>query len=334
MKITKAAFATLAVAALGLAGCSDSTGGSDTGSDATYTVGVVQLVQHPALDAATQGFQDKLTELIEADGKTVKFDIQNAGGDSATAATIANGFVSDGVNLIMANATPALQAAAQATTEIPILGTSVTDYGAALDIKDWTGTGSTGFNVSGTSDLAPLDKQAEMVKELVPDAKKVGILYSSGEANSVYQAEAMKENLEGLGYEVEFFTVADTNDIAAVTQKAVDASDVIYIPTDNTIASAAETVDAVTGPAKKPVIAGESGICEGAGVATLSIDYYDLGVKTAEMAYEILVKGADPSTMDVQVADATTKQFMAERAEALGITIPEGYEAIVVEEEK
>lgn len=333
MKITKAAFATLAVAALGLAGCSDSTG-SSKGGDATYTVGVVQLVQHPALDAATQGFQDKLTELIEADGKTVAFDVQNAGGDSATAATIANGFVSDNVDLIMANATPALQAAAQATTEIPILGTSVTDYGAALDIDGWTGTGSTGFNVSGTSDLAPLDKQAEMIKELVPDAKKVGILYSSAEANSVYQAEAMKKNLEGLGYEVEFFTVADTNDIAAVTQKAVDTSDVIYIPTDNTIASAADTVDAVTGPAKKPVIAGESGICEGAGVATLSIDYYDLGVKTAEMAYEILVKEGDPSTMDIQTADATTKQFMADRAEALGITIPDGYEAIVVEEEK
>ena len=196
MKITKAAFATLAVAALGLAGCSDSTGGSDKGEGKAYTVGVVQLVQHPALDAATQGFQDKLTELIEADGNTVEFDIQNAGGDSATAATIANGFVSDNVDLIMANATPALQAAAQATTEIPILGTSVTDYGAALDIKDWTGTGATGFNVSGTSDLAPLDKQAEMVKELAPDAKKVGILYSSGEANSVYQAEAMTSSTE------------------------------------------------------------------------------------------------------------------------------------------
>ncbi|MBR6459073.1 MAG: ABC transporter substrate-binding protein [Actinomycetaceae bacterium] len=337
MKITKAAFATLAVAALALGGCSDSTSGDankDTAGDAAYTVGVIQLAQHPALDAATKGFEEKLTELIEADGKTVTIEVQNASGDSATAATIANGFVSDNVNLIMANATPALQAAAQATTDIPILGTSVTDYGAALDIEGWTGTGSTGFNISGTSDLAPLDKQADMVKELVPDAKKVGILYSSSEANSVYQAEEMKKNLEGLGYEVEFFTVADSNDIAAVTQKAVDSSDVLYIPTDNTLASAAETIDAVTGPAKKPVIAGESGICEGAGLATLSIDYYDLGAKTAEMAYEILVKNADPSTMDIQTADATKKQYMAERAEALGITIPDDYEAIVVEEEE
>lgn len=332
MKITKAAFATLAVAALGLAGCSDSTGGADKDGGTTYKVGIVQLVQHEALDAATQGFEDKLTELIEADGNTVEFDLQNAGGDSPTAATIANGFVSDNVDLIMANATPALQAAMQATTDIPILGTSVTDYGTALDIADWTGT--TGINVSGTSDLAPLDKQAEMFKELVPDAKKVGILYCSAEPNSVYQAEEMKKNLEGLGYEVEFFTVADTNEIAAVTKSAVDTVDVIYIPTDNTIASAATAVYEVTSAANIPVIAGEEGICAGTGVATLSIDYYDLGVKTAEMAYEILVNNADPATMEIAFADATTKKYMADRAEALGITIPDGYEEIVVEEEK
>lgn len=332
MKITKAAFATLAVAALGLAGCSDSTGGSDKASDATYKVGVVQLVQHEALDAATKGFEEKLTELIEADGKTVEIVVQNAGGDSPTAATIANGFVSDNVDLIMANATPALQAAMQATTDIPILGTSVTDYGTALDIADWKGT--TGINVSGTSDLAPLDKQAEMFKELVPDAKRVGIIYCSAEPNSVYQAEEMKEKLEGLGYEAAFFTVADTNEIAAVTKKAVDDVDVIYIPTDNTIASAAAAVYEVTSAANIPVIAGEEGICAGTGVATLSIDYYDLGAKTAEMAYEILVNKADPATMEIAFADATTKKFVAERAEALGITIPEGYEAIVTEEEK
>lgn len=332
MKITKAAFATLAVAALGLAGCSDSTGGSDKGEGTTYTVGVVQLVQHEALDAATKGFQDKLTELIEADGNTVEFDVQNAGGDSPTAATIANGFVADNVDLIMANATPALQAAMQATTDIPILGTSVTDYGTALDIKDWKGT--TGINVSGTSDLAPLDKQADMVKELVPNAKKVGILYCSAEPNSVYQAEEMKKNLEDLGFEVEFFTVADTNEIAAVTKNAVDKVDVIYIPTDNTIASAATAVYEVTSAANIPVIAGEEGICSGTGVATLSIDYYDLGAKTAEMAYEILVNNADPATMEIAFADATTKKYMADRAKALNITIPDGYEEIVVEEEK
>ena len=320
-----AAFTALALA---LTGCSAQTSNDGAANDEnkTFEVGVVQLVQHPALDAATQGFQEKLTELLEADGYGVNFDVQNASGDSATCATIANGFVSDNKDLIMANATAALQAASAATADIPVLGTSVTDYATALDMTNWSG--KTGINVSGTSDLAPLDLQAQMIKELVPDAKTVGILYSSAEANSKYQSDVVVKELTYLGFEVKIYTSADTNDIASVTQSAVDECDVIYIPTDNTIAASVTTVDEIASKAKTPIIAGEAGIASGCGVATLSIDYSDLGARTALMAYEILVNGANPADMDVEFAEATTKQYVAHRAEMLGVKIPEGYEAI------
>ena len=330
-----AALAAVSMMSMGLAGCSSSDSGSADNSAAdgakSYNVGVVQLVQHEALDAATEGFQEKLTELIEADGATVTFDVQNAGGDSTNAATIANGFVANGVDLIMANATPALQAAAAATTEIPILGTSVTNYAAALDLED--GAKTTGVNISGTADLAPLDEQAQMVMDLVPDAKKVGILYSSAEANSVYQVETITPMLEELGFEVKPYTIADTNEIAAVTKTAVDEMDVLYIPTDNMVASATATVNEITEPAKMPIIAGEEGICTGAGVATMTISYKELGEKTAQMAYDILVGGEDPSTMEIQFADATKKAVVS-RAEAFGLTVPEGYEEITATEAK
>ena len=289
----------------------------------TYSVGVSQLVQHVALDAATQGFQDALTEKL---GDAVKFDIQNASGDSNTCSTIVNTFISNGVDLIMANATPALQAAVAATGDIPILGTSVTDYATALDINDWNG--STGMNVSGTSDLAPLDEQAKMLNELFPEAKKVGLLYCSAEPNSKYQVNVIKGYLEELGYECTEYTFADSNDVASVTQNAVDGSDVLYIPTDNTAASCTEAIRNVVEPAKMPVIAGEEGICAGCGVATLSINYYDLGYTTGEMAYEVLANGADISTMDVRFAPKVTKEYNAEMCEILGIEIPEDYTAI------
>ena len=254
----------------------------------TYTVGICQLVQHPALDAATQGFKDALTEKL---GDSVTFDEQNAAGDSATCSTICNQFVSSNYDLIMANATPALQAAVSATSDIPILGTSVTDYATALDIKDWAG--STGINVSGTSDLAPLDQQAEIIKTLFPEAKNVGILYCSAEANSKYQATVITEALTGMGYTVKEYTFADSNDVAQVTQSACGENEVLYIPTDNTAASCTEAIDNVATPAGILIVCGEEGICKGCGVATLSISYYDLGVATAEMAYEVLVNGAD-----------------------------------------
>lgn len=289
----------------------------------SYTVGICQLVQHDALDAATQGFKDALTEKL---GDSVQFEEQNASGDTANCSTIINGFVSSGVDLILANATAPLQAAAQATSDIPVLGTSVTDYATALDISDWSGT--VGGNVSGTSDLAPLDQQAAMIQELFPDAKAVGLLYCSAEANSVYQCDVIEGYLTDAGYTVTRYAFTDTNDVTSVAQSAADASDVIYIPTDNTAASNTEAIANVVLPAKVPVVAGEEGICKGCGVATLSISYYDLGYQTGTMAYQILAEGADISTMPVEYAPNVTKKYNAANCEALGITPPEGYEAI------
>lgn len=319
---------------LGLAGCGDAATGSTAGSgtesaDAsgkTYTVGICQLVQHEALDAATQGFKDALTDKL---GDNVKFDEQNAAGDAPTCSTICTTFVTNDYDLILGNATAALQAAGAATDTIPILGTSITDYATALDMSDWTGT--TGKNISGTTDLAPLDEQAKCIKELFPDAKNIGIIYCSSEPNSIYQSTTITTYLEDEGYTVTEYTFSDTNDVAAVTQSACDASDVIYIPTDNTAASCTEAINNVASQAKVPIFAGEEGIAKGCGVATLSISYYDLGYTTGEMAYDILVNGADVSTMEVKTAPKFTKEYLPERAAALGITVPDDYEKISAE---
>ena len=289
----------------------------------TYTIGICQLVQHDALDAATQGFVDTLKEKL---GDKVTFDVQNASGESATCITIVNSFISANVDLIMANATPALQAAYAGTAEIPILGTSVTDYATALDMADWNGT--TGENVSGTSDLAPLAEQAKMLQELFPNAKEVGLLYCSAEANSVYQVDVITGYLTEMGYNCTNYAFADSNDVSAVAMNACAASDVIYIPTDNTAASCTEAIRNVVEPEGVPVIAGEEGICSGCGVATLSISYYDLGCATGEMAYAILVNGADVSTMEIRFAPNVTKKYNAELCEILKVTIPEDYVAI------
>jgi putative ABC transport system substrate-binding protein len=298
---------------------------SDSGSDQTYTIGICQQLEHDALDAATQGFQDALTEKL---GDNVTFDLQNAQGEQANAATIVNGFVSSNVDLIMANGTTALQCAASATSDIPILGTSITNYPTALgiDLDSWTG--ASGTNVSGTSDLAPIDEQEDMLVALLPDAKTVGILYSSSEANSVYQANLFEAALEEDGIEYKEYTASDSNDITAVVQSAISEVDAIYVPTDNTMAANTETINNITLPAGIPVIAGEEGICRGCGIATLSISYYDIGYKTGEMAYDILVNGADISTMDVEFAPNITKEYNPDICEQLGITIPDDYETV------
>ena len=288
-----------------------------------FHVGVVQLVQHPALDAATQGFQDALKEKL---GDRVVFDVKNGSGEPANCTTIVNGFISDDVDLIMANATPAVAAAATATSTIPILGTSVTEYGAALDIENFNGT--SGINVSGTSDLAPLDQQAQMVKDLFPDAKTVGILFCSSEANSKYQVKVVSECLTKLGMEPKEFSFTDTNDISAVCQQACDESDVIYIPTDNKAADCAETINNVASVAGVPIIAGEEGICKACGVATLTIDYYDLGHETGLMAFEILENGADVSAMQIRYAPEFTKKYNPAIADKFGLEFGEDYEAI------
>ena len=296
--------------------CACSTGTNPTGTN-PIKVGVVQTTQHPALDAATQGFVDALKE----NGIT-NVDVQNASGESANCSTIVGNFVADGVDLIMANATPALQAASAATDTIPVLGTSITVYDVVLG-------GSVPKNVSGTTDLAPLDEQAKMITELFPEAKKVGILFCSAEANSQYQVDKISEFLKVDGIETINYVFNDSNDITAVTEKAVsDKVDVIYVPTDNTAAANTQAIANVVLPAGIPVFAGEEGVCTGCGVATLTISYYDIGFKTGEMAADILLNGADISTMEVESAPQFVKKFNKTNAEKLGITIPEDYVAI------
>lgn len=319
----------LLTAAVMVAAAAACVSGCDSGNTAKYKIGICQLVQHDALDAATEGFKDALIEKLGEEN--VEFDLQNAAGDSPTCSTIVNQFVADKVDLIMANATPALQAAVSATDSIPIVATSITDYATALDISNWNG--KTGTNVTGTSDLAPLDEQANMIKELVPDAKTVGILYCSAEANSKYQTEVIEKALEKLGLSYKEYTCADSNDVASVTTTACGECDVLYIPTDNTMASNKAIVDNIAAPAGIPVIAGEEGICKGCGIATLSIDYYSIGYKAGEMAYDILVNGKKPADMEIEFASELTKEYVAERCTALNITVPDDYTAISIEEE-
>ena len=292
----------------------------------SFVVGICQLAPHVALDAATQGFKDALSEALP--GK-VEFKDGNAAGDTPTCATIVNGFVSENVDLIMANATPAVQAAATATGDIPVLGTSVTEYGVAFGIQNFNGL--VGTNVSGTSDLAPLDQQVDMICEWFPEAKTVGLLYCSAEPNSQYQVDEVQKFLEAKGITCTQYSFADTNDMAAVTQTAADASDVIYVPTDNTVANNTGVIDNICRPAGIPVIAGEEGICKGCGVATLSISYYDLGVATGKMAAKILTGESNVSEMPIEYAANVTPKFNPVICESLGITPMAGYEAIVME---
>ena len=323
---------TMILAAMGLTAalCAGSVMSASAEEKKVYNIGICQLVQHDALDAATKGFEDALIELLGEDN--VNFDEQNASGDSANCATIINQFVASEDDLILANATASLQAASAGTADIPILGTCVTDYATALEIDDWSGT--TGKNISGTSDLAPLSEQADMLHELFPDAKNVGLLYCSAEANSAYQVDEIKKYLEDLGYTCEYYSFADSNDIATVVTNAVSENDALYVPTDNTAASNTEVINNIALPAGIPIIAGEEGICEGCGIATLSISYYDLGYKTGEMAYDILVNGADVSTMEVAFAPQVTKEYAAERCEELGIQVPDDYVAIGAQAEE
>lgn len=291
----------------------------------TYTIGICQLAPHVALDAATQGFKDAVVEILGEEN--VKFDDQNANGNSDVCPTIINQFVSNKVDLILANATAPLQAAAAATADIPILGTSITHYGTALEIENWSG--KTGVNISGTSDLAPLDQQAAMIKELFPETKNVGILFCSSEANSKYQATEVAKYLKELGIESKEFTFSDTNDIASVTAAACAESDVLYVPTDNAAADNTGLIDSTVSQTNTPIIAGEQGICAGCGVATLSISYYDIGYETGKMAAEILKDGADITNMDIRFAPKFEKLYNKEIAARFeGLTIPEDYAAI------
>ena len=316
MKRLFAVILCLAMMACCFAGCGE--------SSAQYTVGICQLVTHDALDAATQGFKDVIVETLGAEN--VEFIEQNAAGSADTCVTIVNDFVAKDVDLMLANATPALQAAYNATETIPILGTSVTEYGVALNINNFSGT--VGSNVSGTSDLAPLTEQAQMIIDLVPNAKTVGMLYCSAEANSAYQVKVVREYLEGKGLTVKDFKFADSADVAQVSEAAASACDAIYIPTDNTAASCAATINGVVAPKKVPIIAGEAGICKGCGIATLSISYYELGRKTGEMAVKILKGEAKIEEMPIAYDEKPVKKYNKALCEELGIAIPEGYEPL------
>lgn len=310
--------ALLAVVMLaGIVGCA----GADDGK---YTIGICQLVTHDALDAATQGFKDAVIEGLGEEN--VEFLEQNAAGENNICTTIVNDFVSKDVDLIMANATGALQAAANATLDIPILGTSITEYGVALEIENFTGV--VGGNISGTSDLAPLEDQAQMIIDLVPDAKTVGMLYCSAEPNSAYQVKVVREYLEGKGLTVEDYSFSASSDVAQVAEAAAANSDVIYVPTDNTAASCTATINNVVLPTKTPIIAGEAGICGGCGIATLSISYYELGKKTGEMAVQILKGEADISEMAIAYDPNPVKKYNAEICGVLGIEIPDDYEPL------
>ena len=333
LAVSAAAAAAGVLAACGSTSSSSSSTAASTASSAassagsaaagqSYTVGICQLVEHEALDAATQGFQDALTEQL---GDAVTFDMQNAQNDTATCATICNGFVSAGVDLILANATASLQAAQAATADIPILGTSITEYGVALGLTDFSGT--VGGNISGTSALAPLDEQAAMILEWMPEAKTAGLLYCSAEANSQYQVDTIQTYLEDAGLTVTQYPFSDSNDLSSVCQQAASANELLYVPTDNTVAANTGIVDGICRPMGIPVFAGEEGICSGCGVATLSISYYDLGYTTGEMAVQILTGEADISTMPIQYTRAT-KKYNKTICDELGLTVPEGYEAI------
>lgn len=303
----------------------ETTAAAEVAADKTYTVGICQLMQHDALDAATQGFKDYLTEKL---GDAVTFDEQNAQGDSTTCSTIVTGFVSNNVDLIFANATPALQAAISATTEIPILGTSVTDYATALADDTMDPDVGTGINVSGTSDGVSAQLYADLVLELVPDAKNVSILYCSAEANSAIQSEQFIECMEAAGVTCTEYTFSDSNDMQSVCTSAIEGADAMYIPTDNTAAANMTIVANVCEPAGIPVICGEEGMCSNGGLATVSISYYDIGYACGEMAYDILVNGADVSTMPIGYSENPVKKYNPDFAEAIGFEMPEGFEAV------
>lgn len=286
-----------------------------------YVVGICQLVTHDALDSATQGFKDALTAALAKEGKTVEFKYQNAAGDSNTCVTIANSFVADGVDLILANATAALQAAANATLTIPVLGTSITEYGVALEIDDFDGV--VGGNVSGTSDLAPLETQAQMMVDTLglKSGDTVGLLYCSAEANSQYQVTVVANKLQSCGINTVNYKFNDSNDIQSVTASAADNCDAIYVPTDNTAASNTEIINNVCSAKKVPVFAGEEATCKGCGYATLSISYYNIGKKTGEMAAEILLGKKDISKMAIEYDAAPQKKYNEAACKNLGIDV-------------
>lgn len=307
------------VGALALASCSSDSSDSSTSTDAaggdSYRVGINQLVQHPALDAATTGFK----EAFEEAGVDVTSDEQNANGEQGTALTISQQFASDNLDLVLAVATPAAQATAQNITDIPVLFTAVTD---AVSAELVDSNEAPGGNVTGTSDIAPIEQQLELLQQLVPDAKSIGIVYASGEVNSQVQVDEVTKAAEPLGLSVNTQTVTTVNEIQQAVEALGDV-DVIYVPTDNMVVSGISSLVQVAEQKQIPVIGAESGTVEGGALATLGIDYTELGRQTGEMALRILQDGEDPATMPVETATEFTYVINEDAAERQGVEIPQ-----------
>lgn len=315
-------FVLTAIMIVTLAGCS-----KETGSD-KLSVGIIQYVEHKALDASREGFIDALAENGYTDGEEINIDYQNAQGDAANMSTISDRFVSDDVDLVLAIATPAAQSIAGKTTEIPILGTAITDYEVARLVDS---NEVPGGNVSGTTDMNPIKEQIDLLVKLAPEAKTVGVIYTSNEDNSVLQAQIAKEAIGKLGLAYEEVTVSNSNEVQQATQSIVDKVDAIYVPTDNIIASAMPVVYGVTAEAKIPVICGESGMVQSGGLATLGINYYDLGYQTGLMAVEIFKGNAEPASMPIETASGFDFAINGTVAEEIGLEIPADLEEYVIE---
>jgi len=288
---------------------------------AKYSIGVCQLIEHKALDAATSGFCEALTKGLKDNGRDVEIEIQYGANEAQTCLTVINGFLAKNVDLILANATLPLQQAYNATAKnmIPILGTSITDYASALNLefKD----GKSGTNVSGTSDLISIDKQLNNMCELLPSMKQVGILYCSSESNSKFQVDEAKKFFKAHDIAATEYAFVDTTDLVSICT-AANSKDAIYIPTDNTVASNVETVNAIL---TKPVFAAEEGICVGCGCATLTIDYHHLGELTGAMAVNVLLGKEDIRQYAVQYEQSPVAKYSKERCQKYGINVPSGY---------
>lgn len=316
-KFLAAAAACLMVA--GLAACGNEPSTPSNPDEKVFQIGIVQLAEHPALDEATRGFKEFLTEKL---GDKVQFNVQNAQGEQTNCTTIVNQFVSSKVDLIMANATNAVKAAREATSDIPVVGTSVTDYVSSGLVAS---NEAPGANVTGASDMNPVTVQVDLMKTLCPEVKTVGIVINSGEENSAIQAEEAKTAFEAEGFAVKIYSVADTNEIQTVVTAACNEVDAFYEPTDNLIAANVPTMSNITTAAGKPVICGEGGMCESGFLATYAISYYELGRAAGEQAYNILVNGADPATTPIFFFDVSQLTLVVneQNAAELGITIPE-----------
>ena len=283
-------------------------------------VGIVQLVEHAALDAANKGFVEGLASKGYKEGQNIAYDRQNAQADQSNLQNIAHRFVNNKVNLICAIATPAAQTVANVTSDIPIVATAVTDYKAAKLVKD---NAKPGTNVTGTTDMNPVEQQLDLLLKLVPNAKSVGTIYCSSEVNSQLQIEILKKAAAAKGVTVKEATVSNVNDIQQAARSLVGKVQAIYVPTDNVLASAMPTLVSVTEEAKLPVICGEGGMVKAGGVATLGVDYYKLGFQAGEMADDILSGKSKPADMAIQAQKEFKAMVNVKEAEKIGLKVPE-----------